>query len=119
MTTNVISARQDESLWDALNRMWQARISGLPVVGKNGDLLGLITKRDIYGRCPNRCELTKVWVSEAMQTEVLTAKPGDNLDKVAGIMLDHRINRLPVVENGRLVGIITRTDMMATLAAAR
>lgn len=119
MSTDVMTVGQDDSLWETLDRMWEARISGLPVVDGNGDLIGLITKRDIYGQCANQYELMKVRVDEVMQTKVLAVEPGDSLNMAVSVMLENRVNRLPVVSAGRLVGVITRTDMIASLAAAR
>jgi CBS domain-containing protein len=51
-----------------------------------------------------------------MQTDVITVSPVEGIEKCALIMIDNSINRLPVVENGRLVGIITRGDILKALA---
>ena len=95
----------------------------LPVVDQRGRLVGIITDRDLRqvvfmptlrGRMPEVGELLRgLTVSDIMTREVVVVKPGARIDEAARLMHERKIGALPVVERGRVVGIITETDILA------
>jgi len=82
---------------------------GSLVIFKKNKILGIITERDIMR---NISKLNKK-VSRIMAKNVLTIESGEDIDSAADLMAEHKIKRLPVIEKGKLVGIITATDVIA------
>lgn len=134
MTRSVIGVSPTASLAQAASLMLDARISGLPVVDSKQALLGIITESDFLRR--RELSTTKKrprWlqfmvspgkaaeeyahsngrtVSEVMSANVVTVAPEASLEQVVDVMSKHRIKRIPVLSGSRLVGIVSRTDLM-------
>jgi CBS domain-containing protein len=135
MTTDVKTVRPEASLKDAAAIVAEHAIGGMPVVDERGQVVGVITKTDILfkelGEPPQRglrgllhrgetsALTTKVeahTVGEAMSTPAVTAEQIWSTGEAADVLLEHGINRLPVVEDDQLVGIITRHDLVQAFA---
>jgi CBS domain-containing protein len=131
MTTGVKTVRPDTSLKDAAAILAEHRIGGMPVVDDEGHVLGVVSKADILvkerAESPYRglhgllhhgeasAVATKVEArsaGEAMSSPAITVEPSYSVASVAELMIDEGVNRLPVVEDGELVGIITRHDLV-------
>ena len=141
MTGEVVVTHPESTLWEAARTLREADISGAPVVDLRGVLVGILSEKDIArslaeltGRhnAPHVLDvllagggtvgslagmafelLQNTRVSEAMSRDPITTSPDTPLDKAAGIMKERRINRLPVLQSGHLVGILTRHDILA------
>jgi CBS domain-containing protein len=136
MTTQVITFRPETPLHDVASQLIGARISGAPVVADDGTLLGVVSEADILikeqgsdaiprrrlARVRGESAATKAATlkvaatnaGEAMTTPAITIREGASIAEAARIMTEHHINRLPVVAHGRLVGIVTRADLVRT-----
>ena len=124
MTTNVVTIEASESCHAAVERMARAGIRHLPVVDARGRLVGVVTDRDLrhhlfapavfseVGRVPVESHLRAVPVVRIMSTPVITVGPDDELELAARTMLEDKVGSLPVVAGGRVVGIITETDLL-------
>jgi acetoin utilization protein AcuB len=122
MTGAVITARPDMPVLDARHLMVEHRIRHLVVTSDGGELLGIVTDRDIRLNLPSQATSLSVWemnylltrlaVEKVMTTSVITVGPDRSARDAAELMLDHRIGALPVVDGGRLVGIVTETDLL-------
>jgi CBS domain-containing protein len=130
MTENVLTTVADTPLKVVAQRMLEYGISGLPVV--DGDrVVGVVSETDIlfkervapdrkglldwlvhYGEDPPLAKLEARTAGQAMTTPAVTVAPGRSIADAAALMLDLRIDRLPVVDAGRLVGIVTRSDLV-------
>jgi CBS domain-containing protein len=139
MTARVISIDSAAPVMQAIQLMLQNRISGLPVVDKNGALVGMVTEGDFLRRGeigterhrnrwleflvgPGRLADEYVHsrgrkVEEVMTREPITATEDTPLEEVVRQMERHRIKRLPVVRDGKLVGIVTRANIMHALVS--
>ena len=139
MTRNVITVKPDESILVAARLMLQHRVSGLPVVDAKGALVGIVTEGDFLRRGeigtarrrPKWLEfiighgrLAQEYVHSAGRkvAEVMTPDPytideDASLEAVVEAMERRRIKRLPVVRGGRLVGIVSRANLMHALAS--
>ncbi|ASJ11606.1 IMP dehydrogenase [Thermococcus thioreducens] len=103
---DVITIGPDETLDYALFLMERNDIDGLPVVGEDGRIVGIVTKKDIAAKEGS-------FVREVMTGEVITVGEDVSVEEALDTMVANRIARLPVVdEKGRLVGIITMSDLM-------
>jgi CBS domain-containing protein len=102
------------SVRDAIRVLCEHNIGALPVVSADGTLVGIITERDVLRLCAeDECEvqLTQC-VEEVMTRDLVVAVPEDDIDYAMRVMTKHRVRHLPVLENRRLVGIISIGDLV-------
>lgn len=123
MKRELIHISPSESVRKAWTLLREHRIRHLPVVDQ-GKLVGILTDRDVRLVFPSALTsgakeqdpadaLEKVKVQEIMTKQVVTVSPDAPIADVARILLERRIGGLPIVQQGRLVGIITKTDIIA------
>jgi CBS domain-containing protein len=127
MSRKPITIESSESCLEAVRRMHSARIRHLPVVDAGGRLVGIVTDRDlrhhlfspavfpVLGMTSLETLLAAAPVSDLMASTVVTVRPEHTLADAAQIMMTRKIGSLPVVEAGRVVGILTETDMLRTV----
>lgn len=125
MTSDVITIGPDTSLLKLTKVMRDNDVRRLPVVDKDGTLVGIISDRDVRDASPSKATtldmyemhylLAEIRASNIMTRNPLTIKPTDTVEMAAMIMLDHKIGGLPVVEDGRLLGIIAEQDVFKAL----
>jgi CBS domain-containing protein len=107
MTQNPITAEIPGSRNDVLKLMVKHNLTGVPIIKKaDGSLVGMITRNDIF-KHPEEDQLAMV-----MSREPRTLSPQDTVEYAASMMLDTRVTHFPVVDNGKLVGILTPTDLL-------
>ncbi len=112
MITNVITATPDESVAAAKLKMVRANIGGVPVV--EGDkLVGFITHRDILLA---GSEALKLKVKDIMSKDLVVIDKNTPIRKISEIMTETGYQRIPVVEDGRLLGLITQSCMIKAIA---
>ena len=112
MTDKVIKIHPDESVAVAARTLTHYNIGVLPVCGSGGDICGLVTDRDLVTRClasGRQPENTRV--REVMTANVVSAKPDMDTGAAAHLMGRQQIRRLPVVENGKLCGMVSLGDL--------
>ncbi|RLD14461.1 MAG: hypothetical protein DRI22_03215 [Caldiserica bacterium] len=114
MNRDVTTILPDATLEDAISLIVKRNITGLPVVDKSGNLLGIITEKDIidYKRIGN---IKVAKVRDVMTQNVLTFSPHTPLEEVLKAFSEGRFRRVPIVENGKVVGIVSRKDIMRFL----
>jgi CBS domain-containing protein len=139
MTPKVISVGVDETVVNAARLMLQHQISGLPVVDKKGELVGIVSEGDFLRRGelgarrrrpkwlefllgPGKLAQEYVHASSKKIEDVMTPDPrtiddDESLETVVDMMERHRIKRIPVTRDGRVVGIISRANLMHALAS--
>lgn len=118
MTTDVVCCRLDETLDRAAQLMWDHDCGAVPVVDNLDEVIGIVTDRDACMAAYTRgVRLADVRVGDVMSVGVETCRPGDSLQAAEGTMRVKQVRRLPVVEDGRLVGILSLNDI--ALARAR
>lgn len=112
MTSPVIKIHPDESVEVAARTLAQYNIGILPVCEKGDAVCGLVTDRDLVTRCiaANRSP-AKTTVREVMTGQVLAAKPDMEVGVAAHLMGRQQIRRLPVMENGKLCGMVSLGDL--------
>jgi len=141
MTTDVVTVSTDDPVEKCAKLLQENDISGLPVVDKEGRVVGMITEGDLIRRAsrieapgyleilggliylgsPKKFvdELQRAMALEAgkmMSGEVVSIRPDQSLESAATLMVKHNINRLPVVDDEeKLVGIVSRRDIMKHL----
>ena len=112
MTRDVVALRPQQPFAQALALLAQHRFRHLLVIDADARLAGVISDRDLL-RCMSReSDLEGVTVADIMWSAVVTVQPDTSLSEAAAQMLGRRINCLPVVENDRVCGILTSTDLL-------
>ena len=137
MQREPITATPEMRIEDAVHRMISHRISGLPVVNSAGEVVGILSEGDLLRRIElgtedrlpgwrallvgrGRAARDYVrsharWVRELMTSPVISVTPQTELADVVALMESRRIKRVPVIQGGRLVGVLTRADLMRAL----
>jgi CBS domain-containing protein len=123
MTSDVTTLQRNDKLTLADDIMRLGRIRHLPVLDEDGRLAGIVTQRDLfrnalakalgYGERAQRQLMDTLVVKEVMASDVITTTPDTPLSDAAHVLVERKIGCLPVVEAGRLVGIITEGDFVA------
>ena len=111
MTSTVVTAKEDMLATDVIKLLLRWHISGLPVVDDEGNLMGIITEHDVINFAISG-DAADTRVSESMTTRVEKFSPDTLLVEVINYFTAHRIRRVPIVENGKVVGIISRRDIV-------
>jgi len=114
MTEDVVAINPDASLQDAIEMLLSEEISGLPVTDDDGHLVGIVTEFALLAIVYDQ-KIRQEAVSKHMTTEVLTIDADDPISKIADLCIVHRVRRVPVMENGRIIGLIARRDVLKTL----
>jgi acetoin utilization protein AcuB len=121
MSQDPITVTEKTPVDEALKIMRDKNVRRLPVLNKKGDLVGIVAEKDILYASPSPATslsiheihylVSKLTVGEIMTKEVFTVTDDTPLEDAARIMADNRIGALPVMRDGKLVGIITETDI--------
>ncbi len=128
MTPNPVTVQPDTSFDDALRLLKEKKIRHLPVVDAQGKLVGIVVEKDLLYAAPSPATtlsafeipylLARLPVRQLMTKQVLSVDEDCPLEEAARIMVDNKIGSLPVLRGGRLVGIITETDIFRVMAEA-
>lgn len=140
MQTNVITIRTDMEIKEIARTLYDNRISGVPVVDIDGNLVGVVSEGDLLHKEANPQipgvvgilgaliyyngvkqydsdlkKLIALQASEIMTSDVITINKEASIEKAASLMVSKKIKRLPVIEDGKIIGIISRMDIIKTL----
>lgn len=142
MTHDVLTVGPEDNVNDAASLLLENKISGIPVVDEHRHVMGIITEKDLMIRASelkvpfyltlfdsiiflenpirfnnNLKKYTASRVKEAMTTRVFTVEEDSEVSEIVDLMQKHRVNRVPVVRQEKLVGIITRNDILKALVS--
>jgi acetoin utilization protein AcuB len=125
MTANPVTVTPDVSVTDALRLMTEKKIRRLPVLNREGALVGIVSDRDLLLASPSPATSLAVWeihdllakltVEKIMAQKVITVTEETPLEEAARVMADNRVGGLPVLRDQKLVGIISESDLFKTL----
>jgi CIC family chloride channel protein len=114
MNKDVVMCHPSEKLTVIINKFELFHIAGMPVIEK-GNLVGIVCQADIL-RVAKEGPIQDFTVQDVMTKDVVVVSPTDSAVQVAKLMIEKKINRIPVVENDKLVGIVTRGDLIRAAA---
>jgi len=140
MVAPVVTATPHATIKSVAETFLKYRISAVPVVDDKGALVGIISEGDLMHRAETGTERQRPWwlqaimsqdglaldyvkaharkVADAMTRQVITASPETSLQDIAALLEKHAIKRVPIVENGQLVGIVSRANLVQVFASA-
>lgn len=138
MTRDVIAVQPDTPVHSIAAQMTEKRISGVPVVNAEGELLGIVSESDLLHRAELGTERKRKWwlslfgdpdqmardfakthgfkAQDVMTRSVVSVSEDTDIKEVANTLDTQRVKRLPVIRDGKLVGIITRSDLVRALS---
>lgn len=112
MTSDVLTIHESQTVQEAASLMKQHQIGALPVVNDRDEVVGMITDRDITLRTTAEGDSVHTPISEVMSSHhVIQATPDMDVLQAAQLMSEYQVRRLPVVENGRVVGMVSLGDL--------
>jgi len=139
MTREVLTVKPDDSVADTIRLLAEHDISALPVVDDDGTVVGVISEADLVRREEIGTEKQRTWwlealtpastlaaefakshgrrVSEVMSTHVISASEDTPLGEIATLLEKHRIKRVPILRNGKPVGIVSRSNLVQAVAS--
>ena len=139
MTTSVLTVSPDTDVTEIAKMMLEHRISAVPVMSAQGKLVGIVSEGDLINRSEAETQHRASWwlrmasgeddvsreylrthgrrAEDVMTTEVVTITPDTPLAEIAALLEKRHIKRVPVVEGGELVGIVSRANLLRGLAA--
>ena len=106
MTRKVTTTTADTLIWNAARVMLDKRYGGMPVIDYAGTLIGMVSGFDVISK-------SGTTIGDVMSRGVVCARPDDSIEDVVQLMGLHGIRRVPVCQGDRLVGIISRSDLLA------
>jgi CBS domain-containing protein len=115
MSTSVVVVNPEEPAARAADLLVDRNLTGLPVVDADGHAVGVVSDLDLISALRHGIDLTDTTVSEVMDTRPLYVEPETDLETVVDLMEEWRVRRLPVCERGRVVGVISRGDVLRAL----
>jgi CBS domain-containing protein len=138
MTADVVTVDEDATAQEAAAVMLRHRISALPVLDRTGKLVGIVSEGDLMRRAELGTERERAWwlellttnrdlasdyvkshgrkVSELMTRKVISAAPDTPINEIALLLENHAIKRVPILDRGKLVGIVARANLLQALA---
>jgi CBS domain-containing protein len=141
MTKTVVTVAADATAQEAAALTLASRVSALPVLDASGKLVGIVSEGDLMRRSELGTERDRPWwlelitanrtlaaeyvkshgrkVSEVMSRDVITASPDTAISAIALLLEKHAIKRVPIVDQGKLVGIVARANLLQGLAALK
>lgn len=112
MTTKVCTIRSEASAKEIAQLLYRERISGAPVVDAEDRIIGIITEADII----SKVDREGLSVGDIMSHEVISVDEETPVNEIAALLTERKIKRVPVVHDGKLVGIVSRADIVHAVA---
>lgn len=111
MTRNVDNCSQEDNIYEAALKMKQDDVGMIPVLDSNQSLIGVITDRDIVIRCVAEKRPNSTKVTDVISTHLVTGTQDMSIDEIESLMASEQIRRIPIVENNKLVGVVSLGDL--------
>ena len=119
MTTDVIVVNPETPIVDAMRLLMKYKISGMPVVDDEMRIKGILTEKDVLELLMRRDVQFHETVADYMTRKVITFSEDDGAIAVCKFFMKSHIRRVPVVKDGKLIGIISRRDIIALILEAK
>ena len=114
--TRVVTIHMKNKLVDVMSLFFANRIGSLVVVDKNDKILGIVAPNDVLKAVHSNPEIVAgMTVSEVMTTDVIAGAPEDDVDQLMAIMTKNRIRHIPIIEDGKLAGLVSIGDAVKAL----
>jgi CBS domain-containing protein len=112
MSKDVVTFRADAPVEEVARTLRKLRITGAPVIDSSGSVVGIVSEVDVFGRKGKTA-------AEIMSPNVISVTVDTGIDEAAQILAGERIRRLPVMDGGKMVGLVSRSDVLDFFATAQ
>jgi CBS domain-containing protein len=112
MTCKIFTIYPEATVQEAARLLSRERISGAPVVNADGMIIGIVTEADIIGKVDRE----GLYVADIMSQQIIAVTEETPVNEIAILLAARKIKRVPVLRNGKLVGIVSRADVVDALA---
>ncbi len=119
MSKTVITVAIDTPIYEAMNLLVQHKISGLPVIDAQQRLRGIITEKDVIRFLLDENVDERQSVADYMNKDVKFFSPKDSVVSIAEFFVNNPFRRVPIVENGKMLGIVARRDIIVLMLKIR
>ncbi len=127
MKTDVITVKKDTPIYEAMQQLVEHNFTGLPVVDDNMALVGIVTEKDMLRlivdldilKLVSELDESSTSVAKYMTEEVVSFSPEDSLLEICDCLLEKNFRRIPIVSDGKLVGILSRKDIIGHMLELR
>ena len=119
MTTDIISVHVETPVIEALHLLSEKQVSGLPVIDSNNDVVGILSEKDVLQILIDKSLNGKKLVGDYMSRDVVSFTEDDNAIEICKFFVKSHIRRVPIVREGKLVGIVSRRDIVKLILEAR
>ncbi len=119
MSRNVVTISPNSPIYEALELLKKHEVSGLPVVDNQNKIVGILSEKDVLGILINDKLDVKDTVSDYMSRDVIFFNENDNAIDVCKFFINSHIRRVPIVNKGELVGVVSRRDIVLLIMEAR
>ena len=111
MTTDVITTKKQTQVYQAVAAMVENNITGLPIINDDGTIAGILTEKDVLTLLYS-AKNVDAKIEDYMTKNPITFRPEDDIVKVTNCLIKNNFRRVPIVDKGRLVGIVSRKDVI-------
>jgi len=108
----VVSISPDATVQDLIGLLTQHNIGAVVVSGDGQEIVGIVSERDVVRKLPSTEQILQATVSTIMTTDVHTCSSDDALDEIRNLMTQERVRHIPVVDEGRLIGLVSIGDVV-------
>ncbi|MDO8581009.1 MAG: CBS domain-containing protein [Candidatus Omnitrophota bacterium] len=119
MTTNVIFVRPETPIYEALDILSNKKISGVPVVNDQMEVVGILSEKDVLQLLIDKALDVKSTVDNYMTREVVSFTEEDDIVAICKFFIRSYIRRVPIVRDSKLVGIVSRRDIVNVILEAK
>ena len=112
MTKQVVTVNPQKSVKEVAKLLVDHRFSAVPVVDRQGKLVGIVSEADIMTRKGKQAR-------SIMSTEIVSASEETPIEEIADLLMTHRIKRVPILRRGKIVGIVSRADIVRAIALGK
>ena len=112
MTRNVITFKEDTPVDEIAKTLATKHITGAPVVGADGSVVGIVSETDVLSKRGQRAR-------DIMSQHVITVSEDTGIDEAARLLIGEKIRRVPVIKRGKMVGLLSRSDVLEFFATTR
>jgi len=119
MSKDIVTIEQEAPIYEALDLLSKRKISGIPVINEQNNIVGILTEKDVLKILIDKNLGVKTTVSQYMTREVICFTEDDNAFDICKFFIRSNIRRVPILKDGKIVGIVSRRDIVELILEAQ
>lgn len=119
MTEKVITVHPETPIFDALQLLSRYRISGMPVINHDNEVVGILSEKDVLRLLLDKNSDHQKTVFDYMSHDVISFNEDDSITEICNFFIRGHVRRVPIVRDGKLVGVVSRPDILGLILEAK